>query len=126
MSSTLSVHSPMLDSLADLDRERATAVLASAARSLSHRALAPDAAEPVEPASEHDPIVGAVIQELEGTVSRRRNEEERRYLARLSEKLSGAITAYFLSGTDLENVRARAGQKGTLPNSMYRLLFSPH
>jgi hypothetical protein len=115
----------MLNTLADLDRERATNALASAARSLSRRTLA-SAAQPDENASEDDPIVGALIQELEGTVSRRRDEDEHRYLARLSEKLSGAITAYFLRGTDLEIIRARAGQKGTLPISMYRLSFSRH
>jgi hypothetical protein len=116
----------MLDTLADLDRERATNVLASAARSLSRRTFASDVAELAERPDEDDPIVGAVIQELERTVSRRRDEGESRYLARLSEKLSGAITAYFLRGTDPENVRARAGDKGTLPNSMYRVSLSQH
>jgi hypothetical protein len=113
----------MLEAIANLDRQRATDVLASAARRLALPRYTSDTGAQIAP---DDPSVVALLEELKRKVTRRTDETDDKYLGRVGEKLSGAISDLLLSNTDIEKIRDRIGQKGALPSSLYRLFFTNH
>jgi hypothetical protein len=112
----------MLDSIAQFDRTEASAILAQAAKCLLGDA-APELAY-ADLAKVDTSVVESVIGELRTRVRRKPDEDEEQHLGRLSGALSRAMSETVLAGVDLDSVRARAGQKGTLPTGLYRVTFT--
>jgi len=113
----------MLQSITGLDRSRASAVLAMAAqRLLGH--IYPESAQ--TQIMHNDALLAdRVIDELQAQVERRTDETEDQRLGRINDVLSRAMSDTVLKGADLDTIRNRAGQKGTLPTSLYRVVFTP-
>jgi hypothetical protein len=113
----------MLQSISGLDRSRASAVLAVAAQRLIGH-IYPESAQPE--IMRNDAILAdRVIEELQAQIERRADETEDQRLGRINDALSHAMSDTVLKDADLNTIRNRAGQKGTLPTSLYRVLFTP-
>src|SRR5260370_6425276 len=114
----------MLAAIADLDPGEASSVLAEAARSV----LA-DVSPELQHASVSrvdSELVRRVIEEIRQRVRRVPTGDTERDIALISDELSRAMSEFVLKGADLQTVRNRAGQRGTLPVGLYKINFTSH
>jgi hypothetical protein len=114
----------MIEAIAALDRSEGSVVLAKAAQLLL--ATAPDG--DVEISHRHlaeTDLPARVVLELSRRVQRPSDSPEQRF-QRLAEELSREMSAWALGGSSLEEIRNRAGEKGTLTAGLYTVTVSPH
>jgi hypothetical protein len=111
----------VLQTIAELDRDQASAVLASAAQRLL-RTVDPELARV---GTSDLNLAERVIAELSAQIGpAKEDESEERHLGRLSDALSRALSETVLAGADLDAIRRRAGQRGALPADLYRIVFT--
>jgi hypothetical protein len=109
----------MLAALTDVEPQTARRALSAAARWLLPN---PELERPETEQNNLNEIAKNIVKEISQQV-RAPSEGERQ--SRVYEALSKEITRTLLAGTDAAAIRARVGQKGHLPVSLYQILFSP-
>lgn len=110
----------MINTLASLDKPEVSAVLAQAAQLL----LSTPRIEDVRELSEQG-LPGRVVLELRERVLHKSRSSDQ-LIANLTEELSREMSEWTLAGVNLTEVRARAGERGSLTVGLYEILFSPH
>jgi hypothetical protein len=106
--------------LEGLDTAAAKAILADAAAQLLEQMGVPIA--PPTPAA----ATTELLSELRANVKPNQHEDDEHYLSRLASVLSDSMSSAVLSSANLQEVRNRAGRRGTLPPSLYHLQFTRH
>ena len=111
----------MIQAITPLDRGEASAVLAQAARLV----LGLRGTELSEVAGPRDgeQLPGKVVNEIQKRVASRARDAEDLVL-RVKEELSREMSDLALDGADLNEIRQRVGQRGTLPTSMYEIVLT--
>jgi hypothetical protein len=113
----------MIEAITSLDRPEVSAALARAARLLL--------ATPTEGLRDNDQrllqegLPGRVVLELRERVAHRSNTIEQLFL-NLTEELSREMSEWTLAGADLNEIKNRAGERGTLTAGLYEIVFTAH
>lgn len=114
----------MIGAIKGLEQSEVNAVLAKAAQLLLKNPPATDADIDHRRFAETG-LAGQIVLELRNRIERPNQTSAQLHL-RLTEELSREISDYGLTGSDIQEIRARAGQRGSLSSGLYEIIFSDH